>query len=512
MPFGMAEASASDGEIDHEPPDGATAGQAQHRRARATIVLLAALLVATAGMYASIVPVTSAITPDESSHIAYGYSLLDADLPTVYDAQSGGPYTYPTHRTIFTANHPPLFYVMTGPAIAGLNVVTDPLSAVRLTRWLSIAFAAVAIVATAGVFRECLPNQPLTWVLGTAFVALVPELGLVASHLYNDSLALALGTAALMFGLRVHRRGPDRRSIVLLSLTSTAAALTRASALPIALLAVAIAAVGVLRAAERGRRIRDLVRLFATTGLPLALIAGPFYLRNQWLYGDPTASEALFELLGRESRTGDWLLDFENWRLVFAATLTTVRGDSYMTSTVTLFVRDAVLPITVLIAGAASYVAFRLATKKMPPGRRRRYLEISLLALACSLITVFGFARHVLGGGLPHARYLFSLYWVVGLTLALTLRALGRWITVALVAMLVVIANVHAFVRLDRIVSRAWAEPGDRNVIDRWQTAISSLGYLSTMLFVACSAGLVLASFLVVRNVHRMTSPNQLAA
>lgn len=479
------------------------------RTARHTIMLLMGLLVATAGMYATVVPVTSALTPDESSHIAYGYSLLNADLPTVYDRQTGGPYAYPTHRTIFTANHPPLFYVMTGPTVAGLNAITDPISAVRLARWLSITFAAVAVLATAGVFKECLPRQPLTWVLGTGFVALVPEFGLVASHLYNDSLALALSTAALVFGLRIHRRGPDRISIVLLALTSTGAALTRASALPIALLAIAIAVVGVVKCADRNARVRNAAQLLLATGLPLALIAGPFYLRNQWLYGDPTASEVLFELLGRTPESADWLLDLENWQLVLAATLTTVRGDSYMTSTATQFARDAVLPFAAAVATAASYVLYRLTTAKMPPAHRRRFIEISLLALACTLATILGFARHVLGGGLPHARYLFSLYWVIGLTLAIAVRPLGRRVTVGVVTVGVIAADAHAVLRLDRIVSRAWADPGDQTLVDRWQSALASLGQGSAIILALSVAAMIATSFLIIRNVHRLATDSR---
>ncbi|MDE0805232.1 MAG: hypothetical protein OSA99_18160, partial [Acidimicrobiales bacterium] len=318
------------------------------------------ILASTAGLYATITPVPSQFAPDELSNISYGYYVISGDLPTIYDEQRGGPYTLQTHRSTYTANHPPLFYVLEGPLLAGLNLVTEADSAIRLARWLSVGFAALTVAATVGLISEFVPGRPQVWVLGAFLVALVPELALQTANLYNDSLALFLSTSALWAGARIHRRGSTPQLLICLSACATGAALSRASALPLALLAVGTALLGVFHSTSGSDRRRTSARLLLVTGLPILAIAGPFYLRNQRLYGDPTASDALFEMLGRTAVPTDWLFQLDNWRLVFAATLTTVRGSSYGESRPALLALNAVIPLSGLVLCAAAYVPFRV--------------------------------------------------------------------------------------------------------------------------------------------------------
>ncbi|WP_436792999.1 hypothetical protein [Actinospongicola halichondriae] len=477
------------------------------RVVRRAALLLVGLLAATAGMYATIVPVTSLLTPDELSNIAYGYSLVDGDLPTIYDDQQGGPYTYQSNRSIYTANHPPLFYTLEGPLVSGLNLVTEADSAIRLARWLSVGFAALTALATVGLISEFVPNRPQVWILGAFMVALVPELAYQTANLYNDSLALFLSTSALWAGARIHRRGLTARPMIYLAICATGAALTRASALPIALLAVGTALLGILHSTRGPERLRSSARLLLVTGLPMATIAGPFYLRNQRLYGDATASDALFEMLGRKAVPTDWLFQFDNWRLVLAATLTTIRGDSYMTSTSTQLARNAVIPLCIVVLCAAAYVLFRLFFARVARTERRRRVELALLAVACVLITIAGFGRHVLGGGLPHARYLFPTYWVIGLTVAIALRALGNRVTGAVCALLATASFLHLLIRLDRIVTRSWREETDVTVIDRWQTAYDHLGLGSLVIVLACGSAVVACSVLLLRDIVTLGRP-----
>lgn len=474
---------------------------ATKRLALRATVLLMGFLAATAGLYATIVPVTSSLAPDELSNVSYGYSVVEGDLPSIYDEQQGGPYAYQSHRTTYTANHPPLFYAMEGPLVAGLNLVTDSDSAIRLARWLSIIFAALTVAATVGLLSEFVPGRPQVWILGTFLVTLVPELALQTANLYNDSLALFLSTSALWVGARIHRRGLTPRSLIYLSACATGAALTRASALPLALLAVGVALLGVLHRTRGSDRRRTAGRLLLITGLPVAAIAGPFYYRNQRLYGDPTASSALFELLDRTAVPADWLFQFDNWRLVLAASLTTVRGDSYMTSTSTQLARNAVIPLCTIGFCAAVYVLLRLVFVQIPRPERRRRLELMLLGLACVGVTVAGFARHVLGGGLPHARYLFPTYWVAGLALAITLRALGNRFTGLICGLLALVSVLHLVVRLDRIATRAFTEATGETAAERWRTTVEQLGTGSMAIAIVCCIGVLVCCSLLLRDI-----------
>jgi hypothetical protein len=162
-----------------------------------TFVVLAGLNAWTTPLFAQ---------PDEASH--YGYALLVSSgrLPTVTTPipTEGVPELRAllgprdqAHRSVWTANHPPLFYaVMAAPVRVGV-LIGHPLGALRAARMLSVAIAAAGILLLALLVRELVPGRPELMVAAAGVAAIVPSFVAVAGLLYNDSLAFATSTAAL---------------------------------------------------------------------------------------------------------------------------------------------------------------------------------------------------------------------------------------------------------------------------------------------------------------------------
>ncbi|MDE0804439.1 MAG: hypothetical protein OSA99_14090 [Acidimicrobiales bacterium] len=130
---GRATATAHGGLLDLRTYGPSTARSIWTGLAAIVIAFVAASLT-TAVLYPPLTPV------DEGAHVSYGYYLSALDPPTVFDPLAGGSYTYRENRTVYTANHPPLYYLVLGPVVRGVNVVSDPGTAIRAGRLVSIGF------------------------------------------------------------------------------------------------------------------------------------------------------------------------------------------------------------------------------------------------------------------------------------------------------------------------------------------------------------------------------------
>ncbi|WP_154676926.1 hypothetical protein [Parafrankia discariae] len=227
---------------------------------------------------------------------------------------------------VYTANHPPLFYLLEAVPLGGGRAAGHPLAGFYGARLLNLAIGVAALVATAALARVLLPARPDLAVAATAFTAVISGFVAVAAQVYNDALAVALITAATAATLTLARRGPSARTLLPVLLLIPAAALSRASgALAAAVLVPAVGAAFALgraarrvpdlgvpdRAAPARARVewaRDLLlgtAAAAGTAVLTVLAAGWFYLRNIRLYGDPTATGRIADMFptGAEPRS-----------------------------------------------------------------------------------------------------------------------------------------------------------------------------------------------------------------
>jgi len=244
---------------------------------------------------------------DEVAHLGYlGTMANDGRLPTFSDRLPAALADYSQFTldwpALYTANHPPLYYLVSLPAyeLAGGDYLKQ-LCAVRLvavplfllTVWLSYLIA-----------RNLFPDSDLITIGAPAVVAFQPQLGFEGAIVNNDILAILFGTLLLYLSVRAIRDGLSLRLALTLGLVCGLGLLTKATLL--ALLPV-VAGVGVWCPwPGTWVRLRDgdwwrgtFVPAFAIVG-PTVALALPWYLYLRRTYGDFTAFDATMEL------QGDW--------------------------------------------------------------------------------------------------------------------------------------------------------------------------------------------------------------
>jgi hypothetical protein len=199
-------------------------------------------------------------------------------------------------RRIYTANHPPLFYL----PVSVLLRIDRPRVALVAGRMLSAGFGAVGVLLVAWLAMILVPSRPRVAVAAAWFAALLPAMPHDSAVIYNDALGFLSSTAALVAAALALRRGPTRWRLAGLAAAAAAAALTRAPGLALVCVAGVAAAVAVWLHSQRpaGWRLLRAAGAGALVG-GLGLAASLwFYLRNRALYGDLTGSHFNSELFG----------------------------------------------------------------------------------------------------------------------------------------------------------------------------------------------------------------------
>lgn len=256
-------------------------------------------------------------TGDEPPHVDYAYQVWHGELPVFEDGlqlRPDGAWLAPVQ---WTAQHPPLYYLLVAPLVGPLADAGHPVAAVYAARGVNVLLSGVFVLAAWWSARRLTrPGSALPPLV--AFLAgAMPAAAHVGGSAYNDLLATTGVTVLFGLAATVVRRGLDTRLVTLLSLVAATCALTRLSA---ALIAAVIAAtaltVGAVRAAQ-GRGRWGYVAALAVAG-PGAVLAtsGWFYLRNVRLTGTVTGSHfdwALENQNRQERPVWAVLVDPETW-------------------------------------------------------------------------------------------------------------------------------------------------------------------------------------------------------
>jgi len=366
--------------------------------------------------------------PDEVSHVGYALAVSRGDLPTIDTPAPDGEIPLlehhlknrrPANRTIWTANHPPLYYLAAAvPLRLGVDL-GHPLGGIRAARLLNVAISLVGLALTVLLARELLPARPELWIGAAGLAALVPGLMRTSALVYTDALMFTLTTAALLLVARVLRRGPTPRRVALLALLVAACALTRATGLLVAAVA-AVAVVGaVLLHDRRPARTRVLLAIAAGGAVAVTTVAaaGWFYLRNRALYGSATGTS---ELLQKFSRTGrgtvpQALIDLSYWH-DHLRRLWEYTGGPWAHDPVSKSWRLTFLPVLGLaLAGV------RWLRKAVPP--RPPLLLAWLACLAVAVLVELSAISFYSLGGQPHGRYLLPALSVLAVAAAAGMAA-----------------------------------------------------------------------------------------
>lgn len=198
--------------------------------------------------------------------------------------------------------------------------------AALIPRWVNVLLGAVTVLLTYRLGRRVWPERPqLAWG-AAALVALNPQFIYLSGAMNNDITAAAMGVAVLLISLEVVQDGPRRGRLTRLGLIFGLALLAKFHLVTmVGIIALAVAAglywarfgrstlseppADVFRR-DAAREIKQfLLQWLSSMGIVLgvaAVVAGWWFLRNWWLYGDPTALKKVNELwLGRPA-SGNW--------------------------------------------------------------------------------------------------------------------------------------------------------------------------------------------------------------
>lgn len=262
-------------------------------------------------------------SPDEIHHYAYvDYLLRERHLPV---AELGGPES--------EYHQPPLYYLLGALVAAPVQEAQSPYAAIErnpfwgwrigqvgvdnknqfvhgqaeawpyrdwvlrlhLVRWLSVALQVVTLLATYGIGREIFPKRPEICLGALAFVAFVPQFIFVSGSASNDNLIVPLTALVIWLLVRSLRLGLHRGRVFALGVLSGLAVVTKMSGLALLPLSGAV----VLLIIGRSRSWKQIPWAGALLTGPAALLAGPVLVRNQVLYGEPTALARMSAIWGQ---------------------------------------------------------------------------------------------------------------------------------------------------------------------------------------------------------------------
>lgn len=260
-------------------------------RPRLGLAALLAVYLLLAHLYALKVPAGQG--PDELAHLGYVQWLsAGRGLPVLGRAEGVQAPGYEAHQ-------PPLYYLLAVPAYR-LGQMAGPEGAARAVRLLSALLGAGSILCCFLLARTLWPDRPAAVWGAAAFIALLPSNTALMASANNDALMELVGTAFLL-RCALTIAGRQRQPGLALGLLAGLGMWIKASCLilwvvgPLALWWAgrhgASAPAGPGAEPSEGAR-RHWRRQMAILLGVAALIAAPWLVRNQVLYGDPLGWQA----------------------------------------------------------------------------------------------------------------------------------------------------------------------------------------------------------------------------
>ena len=256
-------------------------------RATLPLAVLAAILLSAVAALAQ----APYATGDEAPHIDYAYQVWRGQLPVFEDGLEHRPAGALLASVQWTAQHPPLYYLLVAPIVGPLAEAGHPVAAVYAARAVNVLLSGVLVlVAHAGARRICPPGSAVPAVVAFVAAAMAAK-SYIGGSAYNDLLAAVFVTAVFGVAAATIRRGLDARAVLVLSLLASGAALTRLSAGIVAVIIVGVAGLaGIVRAVQGRGRWSPVIGLAFGGPVIVLAAAGWFYVRNLELTGTVTGS------------------------------------------------------------------------------------------------------------------------------------------------------------------------------------------------------------------------------
>lgn len=184
---------------------------------------------------------------------------------------------------VYTANHPPLYYVLMTP-LYWLSQHQSPEIQLRIMRFAAIPFGLLTVLFAFLTTRVLFPRDQFLLVAVPTFVALQPQISYESAMLNNDILAICVMSAilyVLVRGLRNHFRWSTCVLVGALLGIGLISKTTTVTAAPIIALAMVLGL--------GWKNYREWVAKGAVVGFVTLLFAWPWYLFMWLQYHDLTA-------------------------------------------------------------------------------------------------------------------------------------------------------------------------------------------------------------------------------
>lgn len=318
--------------------------------------------------------------------------------------------------------------------------------ALSLARWVSLLAGVLLVAAVYGLTAELFPRQRGLALLVALFAALTPQVLFISGVVSNDMLVAALSTLALWALVRLVQRGPTAGRGIWLGVWLGLAALTKTSALALAV-PVAVVLLGLL-ATRRWSLRQALVTGGLTLGVFL-LIAGWWYGRSWLLYGSPLGLDTHDYAPWADSGvrgTADFLLQ---WEEVFNSYWAAFGWGNIKYNT---WIYWLLIGLSLVAVAGLARLAWRAWRKgRLSDARVILFLALALYATAVALALASWMQRV----RAPHGRLLFPALAAITILLVVGWRA---WHPRLAHVMLLVLAGLTLLAPW-RLIAPAYAWP-----------------------------------------------------
>lgn len=410
--------------------------------------LLAGLLVtffAVAVGYGVTIPPGEGV--DEAAHFDYvRYVKEQGALPIQPMSSTGGV-------EIWMGHHPPLYYVLAGLAISwidtsdfaeafrsnrhfewrendgrnGWNVMLHfgqdrfpwggSILALQVLRLLGIVLATITLYAIYRAAELLFPDQ--RWIpLGvTAVVAFNPSFTYMSSTVHHDVLQAMVFALAMWWIIRYLTKPARSYEAVLAGVLIGAAILTKLSGLVLAAVIGLVLFLELLKVKDWSYFFRQAVIAYGIA----ALVAGWWFIRNQWLYGDPLGWQMFLNIHNHMIRPGPYTWPIFTGEFLAQIGRTFWGGFGFMHITFPEITKFLWWSLGLAVVG------FLVAIIRKQLSLRERWAEWTaiLAVLFLIFISFVRFSMATVGAG--HGRYLFPAAFTVGVVMIVGLNGFTRW-------------------------------------------------------------------------------------
>lgn len=341
--------------------------------------------------------------PDERQHANYVKHLLtEGTIPVLKPGTPDFGETYQSHQ-------PPLYYMLAAGWAKASGADPAEQSGKRI-RYLNALFGAVTLLGVFYAARWGLGRDDIG-VAAMAFVGFNPMFVSLNAAITNDALLYALCTWGFALSLKVADGSGPKRDLLWLAAVCGLATLTKISG--IVLLPVAAIAVYLRKTEDRQEK---LVNLGLVLGGGL-LIAAPWLLRNNSLYGDPLGLKIFTEAFAGSPKASDmaaalgpqtYWVDFFGWW--------TARSFFGAFGQMDIFFGHQVYRVLFAVAFLLLVGILRTTGSEYAPTRTYR-----ILAWTLALLVLAQYLRFNLMYFQAQSRYLFPAIAVFGIAFAIGL-------------------------------------------------------------------------------------------